>query len=117
MGYLVDPKTTIIFVTASPVLCGGRHRNIIVETRPEFAILKLRGTKTRYPLAWEAIFELAVKRDAANRRIERRAASEPRRARVSKKEQNDSAPTSLPPKRPVASERGKRPETRMQASA
>ena len=117
MGYLRDPKTATIFVTASPILRNGRHRKIIVETRPEFAILKLHGIKTRYSLAWETIFELAVKQDAANRRIERRAAEQPRRARTSKKEQNGLAAASLPPKLPAASETGKRAETRMTGSA
>jgi hypothetical protein len=117
MGYLRDPKTATIFVTASPILRNGRYRKIIVEIRPEFAILKLHGVKARCSLAWETIFEMAVKQDAVNRRLEGRAPEQPRRARSSKKEQDGLAAAALPPKRPVASEIVKRAETRMTGSA
>ena len=72
MGYLPDPKTTTIFVTASTISLKGRKRKIIVETRPEFAIVHLHGSKERYPLAWETIFEAALTRDKGNRKLEGR---------------------------------------------
>jgi hypothetical protein len=72
MGYLPDRKTTTIFVTASTISLKGRKRKIIVETRPEFAIVHLHGSKERYPLAWETIFEAALTRDKRNRKLEGR---------------------------------------------
>ncbi len=72
MGYIAEPKTTITFVTACKAVEDGRARNITLEIRPEFAILKLDGTRKRYPLAWERIFELARKLDVSNERRESR---------------------------------------------
>ena len=72
MGYLAEPKTTITFVTACKAADDGRARTISLEIRPEFAILKLDGTRKRYPLAWERIFELARQLDVSDERRESR---------------------------------------------
>ena len=78
MGYLPDPKTTTIFITACRLMRGGRRRNIIVETRPEFAVLRLQGTKTRHAIAWENIFDVAERRTAENIRLEQEKCTGPR---------------------------------------
>ncbi len=72
MGYLAEPRTTTTFVTACKAIEDGRERNISLEIRPEFAILKLDGIPKRYPLAWERIFELARQLDISNERLESR---------------------------------------------
>ena len=70
MGYLPERKSRTIFVTGSTIAKDGKPRNIVIESRPEFAIVTLEGTKEQYPLAWEAIYEVAAKHDAANMRLE-----------------------------------------------
>jgi len=73
MGYLPDRKSRTIFITGSTVLYNGKRRNVVIESRPEFAIVKLNGTKTNYPLAWERIYEVAAEHHAANLRLEKQA--------------------------------------------
>ena len=70
MGYLPERKSRTIFVTGSTIAKDGKPRNIVIESRPEFAIVTLEGTKEQYPLAWETIYEVAAKHDAANMRLE-----------------------------------------------
>ncbi len=76
MGYLPERKARTIYVTGSSVLHNGRRRKLVLESRPEFAILKLVGTRTQYPIAWEAILELAEKHNAENLRVEARKGKE-----------------------------------------
>ena len=79
MGYLAEPRTITTFVTACKAVEDGRARNISLEIRPEFAILKLDGTRKRYPLAWERIFELARKLDVSNQKLEQKPRHRSRR--------------------------------------
>ena len=59
MGVLLERKTQVIFVTASSVEQNGKPREVIVESRPQYAVVQLNGSKEKYPVAWEAIYELA----------------------------------------------------------
>jgi hypothetical protein len=73
MGYLPYPPSRTIFITGSKILNGGKNRNIVIESRPEFAIVRLEGAKEQYPLAWEAVYEAAEKHHKANLRLEEKA--------------------------------------------
>jgi hypothetical protein len=53
MGYLLERKTKTIFVTASSVRVNGKPREVVIESRPEFTIVQLNGSKEKYPVAWE----------------------------------------------------------------
>src|SRR5438270_2545713 len=74
MSYLVDRKMELIFRTASLVTDGGKARSVVIESRPNYAVVKLSGTQARYPISWEHIFHLAKARHDANLRLERKAA-------------------------------------------
>jgi hypothetical protein len=87
MAYLLERKTRIIFVTASSVQAKGKPREIVVETRPEFAIVQLNGTKEQYPLPWEKIYNVALEHHEENLRLETHAgdaAERERRRRIKK---------------------------------
>jgi hypothetical protein len=87
MAYLLERRTRIIFVTASSVQVKGKPREIVVETRPEFAIVQLNGTKEQYPLPWEKIYNVALEHHEENLRLEARggdAAVRDRRRRMKK---------------------------------
>ena len=43
MGCFLERKAQIIFITASPVNKNGKKRRVLIESRPEFAIVKLNG--------------------------------------------------------------------------
>src|SRR5271169_5121568 len=70
MGVLLERKTQVIFVTAASVEQNGKPREVIVESRPQYAVVQLNGSKEKYPIAWEMIYELAKERHTENLRLE-----------------------------------------------
>ena len=73
MGVLLERKSQVIFFTASSVKEDGKAREIVIESRPLYVVVQLNGSKEKYPVAWEAVYELAKKRHAENLRIEARS--------------------------------------------
>jgi hypothetical protein len=70
MGCLIEHKTQVIFVSASSVNENGKKRRIVIESRPEFAIVQLLGLRGQFPIAWEKIYEAAMRHHAENLRLE-----------------------------------------------
>ena len=83
MGVLLERKSQVIFVTASSVKENGKAREVIVESRPQYAVVQLNGSKAKYSVAWEMIYKLAKDRHAENLRLE--AQSQTKRARIPRK--------------------------------
>jgi DNA gyrase inhibitor GyrI len=79
MRVLLERKTQVIFVTASSVEQNGKAREVIVESRPQYAVVQLNGSKDKYPIAWEMIYELAKERHSENLRLEAQFKSKPGR--------------------------------------
>jgi hypothetical protein len=73
MGCLIEHKAQVIFVSASSVKENGKRRRIVIESRPEFAIVQLLGLRGRFPIAWEMIYEAAMRHHAENLRLEAEA--------------------------------------------
>ena len=73
MSCLIEHKAQTIFVSASSVKENGKKRRIVIESRPEFAIVRLLGAKGQFPIAWEMIYEAAMRHHAANLRLEAEA--------------------------------------------
>lgn len=73
MGCLLERKAQIIFVSASSVNENGKKRTVVIESRPEFAIVKLNGSRKRFPIAWEVIYDMAKRCHAKNLRLEAQA--------------------------------------------
>jgi hypothetical protein len=70
MSCLIERKSRIIFVTASSVRADDKLRDIVIESRPEFAIVRLSGSKQQFPLSWEKIYDVARQHHEQNLRIE-----------------------------------------------
>jgi hypothetical protein len=70
MGCLLERKAQIIFVTASSVEQNGKKRKVVVESRPTFAIVRLDGSRERFSIAWEAIYDTAKQLRAKSLRQE-----------------------------------------------
>jgi hypothetical protein len=70
MGCLLERKAQIIFVTASSVKEKGKSRKVVVESRPTFAIVRLDGSRERFSIAWEAIYDIAKQLRAESLRQE-----------------------------------------------
>jgi hypothetical protein len=84
MGVLLERKTQVIFVTASSVEQNGKAREVIVESRPQYAVVQLNGSKEKYPIAWEMIYELAKEWHTENLRLEAQAQRQAGRIRPKK---------------------------------
>ena len=70
MGCLLERKAQVIFITASSVKENGKKQKVVIESRPEFAIVRLDGSREQFPIAWESIYEIAKKRHTDNLRLE-----------------------------------------------
>ena len=64
-----DRKTRLCFETDERF----RGREIVIEVEPRLAYVRLKGTRTRYPISWEGIFNKAVQLEAARVRAEKLA--------------------------------------------
>ena len=73
MGCLLERNSKIVFVSSSSVNDNGKKRRVVVESRPEFAIVRLNGSRKRFPIAWEAIYEIAKRHHEKNLHLEARA--------------------------------------------
>ena len=73
MAYLIERRAQILYISASLVKDKGKRRKIVIESRPEFAIVRLLGAKGQFPIAWEMIYEAAMRHHAANLRLEAEA--------------------------------------------
>jgi hypothetical protein len=77
MNYLRERKRRLSFITNSTARYRGKERAIVIEVFPEYAAVRLLGTRSRYEVSWRAVFELAAevyaRREGQRRREERRA--------------------------------------------
>ena len=73
MAYLIERKSQTIFVTATSIIAKGKPREMIVESRPEYAVVQLAGVQEKFPVPWEEIYAAAKRRHEANLRLERQA--------------------------------------------
>jgi hypothetical protein len=84
MAYLIEHRTQVLYVTASSVNQNGKKLKIVVESRPEFAIVRLAGARGEFPIAWKMIYEAAMRHHAENLRLEAEA-EKARKARNKKR--------------------------------
>ena len=84
MAYLIERKSRTIFVTRTSIIARGKPREVVVESRPEYAVVQLAGLPDKFPVPWEEVYAAAKKRHEANLQIERKALERRRRAIRSK---------------------------------
>ena len=70
MAYLIERKAQVLYVTASVVDDKGKRRKIVIESRPEYAVISLQGRKEKYPISWEHLFRTAQQHLEYNLRLE-----------------------------------------------
>ena len=73
MAHLIERRAQVLYISASSVTNEGKRRRIVIESRPEYAILTLQGVKEQYPISWEHLFEAARRHYAKNLRTEAKA--------------------------------------------
>jgi hypothetical protein len=76
MAYLIERKAQVLYITASLVKDKGKRRKIVIESRPEYAVITLQGLKEEFPISWEHLFE-AARRQPAGRKAKDSADNPP----------------------------------------
>ena len=73
MTDLTMRATRLRFRTSAEIKVRGKYRKVVVEARPEYAIIRLEGMRTEYTVPWDAIFSLGGKMFSAAERAEKAA--------------------------------------------
>jgi hypothetical protein len=84
MAYLIERKSRTIFVTATSIIAHGKPREMVIESRPEYAVIQLSGMPEKLPVPWEEVYQAAKKRHEANLRVEHAKSLKTKRSRQSK---------------------------------
>jgi hypothetical protein len=58
---LIERNAQTIYISASYISENGKRRRNIIESRPEFAIVRLFRARRRLPIAWEMIYDAAMR--------------------------------------------------------
>ncbi len=72
MTSLADRKTRLVFETSDQVLERGAYRPVIIEAHPGYAVLCLKGPRTRYEICYGTVYQQAARIAAERRRAEKR---------------------------------------------
>ena len=70
MAHLIEHRAQVLFISASSVTNEGKRRKIVIESRPEYAVISLQGQKEKYPISWEHLFRTAQRHLEYNLRLE-----------------------------------------------
>ena len=73
MSALAGRRTQLAFETRDEIRERGQYRPVCVEAHPDFAVLRLKGTRHRLTLTWAAMYSLAAKQAADQARRDRKA--------------------------------------------
>ena len=65
MSDLAQRKTKLVFTTCEAVRERGKSREVIIQAEPYFALVRLKGTRTAFPIRWETIYQKAAAIHAA----------------------------------------------------
>lgn len=71
MTSLDKRKTRLIFTTCDTVRERGKLREVVIQAEPYFALVRLAGTRTSYPISYAAIFHAAARIKAEQERAEK----------------------------------------------
>jgi hypothetical protein len=73
---LSDRNSRLRFITNSTSRYRGKDREMVIEVFPDYAAVRLPGTRTRYEASWRALLDLAAeiyaRREAERRKAERK---------------------------------------------
>jgi len=57
---LSNRKSRLAFITNSTARYRGKDRDIVIEVFPDYAAVRLLGTRTRYEVSWRGVFDVAA---------------------------------------------------------
>ena len=61
MRALGQRKTRLVFETDDSIYGRGHSRQVVVEARPSYAMVRLKGTRKGYPICYAAMYHAAVR--------------------------------------------------------
>jgi hypothetical protein len=73
MTALEQRKTKLTFETADGIRETGRHRAVVIEAEPEYAVFRLKGTRHRIRVSWAGLYQFAAKCEADRARRDKDA--------------------------------------------
>lgn len=78
MTSLAKRKTRLLIETSDTVRERGRSREVVIEATPHIALVRLKKTRTVYPISYAAIYHAAVRLAVAEQLAARKAAKKAR---------------------------------------
>ena len=73
MTSLGKRKTRLIFTTCDTVRERGKLREVVVEAQAYFAMVRLAGMRTSFPISYASIYQEAARRQVERLRAEKKA--------------------------------------------
>jgi hypothetical protein len=70
---LAKRKSRLSFITNATARYRGKERDIVIEVFPEYAAVRLLGTRTRYEISWRGVFDVAAEIHARKEKERRKA--------------------------------------------
>lgn len=72
MTALRERRTKLSFETGCEIRERGKYRTVVIETTGEYtAVVRLKGTRTRFAFDWASVYRLAVKQHVNQLRVEK----------------------------------------------
>lgn len=72
MSRLRERKTKLKFITNATVRYRGKDRDVVIEARPDSAIIRLLGTRVKYEVPWRSVHDMGARIAAAQKQDPRR---------------------------------------------
>lgn len=73
MTNLRTRKTRLVFETENEVRERGKYRAVVIEATPYIAMVRLKGTRTAFPISYAAIYHAAARIAAEEARRAKKA--------------------------------------------
>ena len=70
---LAQRKTRLLVETDNVLYDRRRQREIVVELKPSYMIMRLKGTRAVYTITYTSAFNQAVRNEVARKRLEKAA--------------------------------------------
>jgi hypothetical protein len=75
MTRLRQRKTKLEFITNATMRYRGRERDVVIEAFPDYAVIRLLGTRVRYEISWRGVHDQAARIASARQPIGKRGAA------------------------------------------
>ncbi len=79
MRRLAQRKTRLIFETEDCIFERGQNRQIVIDARPAYCLLRLKGQRRTFGVSYAAVYHEALHRAAESERRQKLSAAQGRR--------------------------------------